>query len=102
MINKETIEYKVAKYYVPGYSGAYAVSILGLGADDSVVVKPYSFEGDKKPFTIPLEHVYSQEAHAVKGRRAWETYMKKRKQAQKEKKKAKKNDAERTITTPGA
>ena len=102
MINKETIEYKVAKYYVPGYSGAYAVSILELKPDDCALVKPYSFDDDKKPFTIPLEHIYNQEAHAIKGRRAWETYTRKRKQAQKEKKKAKKNDTQRATTTHSA
>lgn len=89
MINKDRIDFNVARYYIPGFNGPVTVSVQKVFSDGNVLVKPYDFNKDLKAFPIPIEHVYNKEEHARIGKRAWEHYIRQKK---KQKKVDKKND----------
>ncbi len=79
MINKDKIKLNEEIYYVPSYSGATKVSIIEVITNDKVLVKPASnARKEFKPFTIPLIHVFNKPKDAQIGKRAWESYMRKR------------------------
>ena len=88
MINKGKIEYNIARYYIPGYNDVRTVSVIRVFGNGCALVQPYSSGKDSKPFSIPLEHIYNAKEHAKTGKRAWESYERKRKADQKAKKKA--------------
>ena len=80
MINKDRIKLNEQNYYVPSYDGVTRVKIIKILSDDKLLVKQVSKNKDKefKPYTIPLIHVFNKAEHARIGKRAWESYMKRR------------------------
>ena len=80
MINKDKIKLNEQIYYVPSYGGVTRVKIIKILSDDKLLVKQVSKNKNKefKPYTIPLLHVFAKSEHAHIGERAWESYMRRR------------------------
>ena len=79
MINKDKIKLNEQIYYVPSYGGVTRVKIIKILSGDKLLVKQVSNKGKEfKPYTIPLLHVFNKAEHAHIGERAWESYMRRR------------------------
>ena len=89
MINKDKIEYNKSIYWVPSRTNPRKIAITEKKNDELYVVQ----SGEQK-FLANIEFIFNKQEHAMKSRKDWESYEKKRKKEEKAQKKAEKQKAE--------